>query len=826
MGEHSAEIERVPAKRSHALKVFDEHHPPSSELIADCVHCGFCLPTCPTYRLWGQEADSPRGRIYLMKLGLAGEVAMDEAFVEHFDRCLGCMACLTSCPSGVQYDSLIEATRAQIERRYPRSAWEKFLRGAIFAVFPYPARLRVLAVPLWIYQKSGLEKLVRGSGILKFLPARVRMMEGLAPRVKFGGSVGTHRRHGYASTRTRGTRRVGLLLGCVQRVFFGDVNGATARVLAAEGCEVVVPAGQGCCGALCTHAGEEAQAVDFARRMIDCFEAADVDVIAINAAGCGSAMKEYGRLLRDDPAYARRAEVLAGKCRDISEVLAEIKLVAIRHPLPFRIAYHDACHLQHAQRITFEPRELLRQIPGLELLEIENPAICCGSAGIYNLLQPEAAKELGEQKARAILSTGAQAVVSGNPGCTLQLQNSLAAMGQPLPVLHWVELLDASISGTIPAAFAPTSQQSLRAAQEEFVMWTQNYTPVGGSLGLSAAVAAIPILVLFVMLGVLRKPTWMAALAALAVAFVLALVAYRMPVSLAVMATVSGAAYGIFPIAWVVFAAIMLYRLAVETGKFEIIKDSIGGLTSDRRLQALFIAFSFGAFIEGAAGFGAPVAVCGAMLAGLGFSPFYAAGICLLANTAPVAFGSIGIPLITLAQVTGIPAMPLSAMVGRMCAMISLVIPMYLLLVMVGWRKTLEVIPAVIVCGLSFAVVQFYVSNFVGPALTDILSSLSCITCTALVLKFWKPKSIYRFKSDLPAAMPAGVLILAGAFRLQKELLQDRPNAWEQRPLKPWRASRPRASRIAIRDGRFLSHGLRTFCWSCSCWPGGTPPSS
>jgi len=284
-------------------------------------------------------------------------------------------------------------------------------------------------------------------------------------------------------------------------------------------------------------------------------------------------------------------------------------------------------------------------------------------------------------------------------------------------------------------------------------MWQQNYQPVGGSLGLSASVAAIPIVVLFCMLGVMRKPAWVAALAALAVAFALALVAYHMPISLAVMATFSGAAYGIFPISWIVFASIMLYRLTVETGKFEIIKDSIGGLTNDRRLQALFIAFSFGAFIEGAAGFGAPVAVSGALLAGLGFDPFYAAGICLLANTAPVAFGSIGIPVITLAGITGLPLPLLSAMTGRLVAMMSLVIPTYLLVVMAGWRKTLEVWPAVLICGLSFAGVQFYFSNYVGPELADIVSSLSCIGCTALVLKFWKPKTIFRLKGDKPATL-------------------------------------------------------------------------
>src|SRR5215213_4455889 len=266
-------------------------------------------------------------------------------------------------------------------------------------------------------------------------------------------------------------------------------------------------------------------------------------------------------------------------------------------------------------------------------------------------------------------------------------------------------------------------------------VWQHNYEPIAGSLGMSAVVAAVPIVVLFIMLGVLRKPAWMSAMTALLSAFVISLAAYGMPPQLAVISTIYGAAYGLFPIAWIVFTSIMLYRLAVDTGKFEIIKDSVGSLTDDRRLQAIFIAFSFGAFIEGAAGFGAPVAVSGAMLAGLGFNPFYAAGICLLANTAPVAFGSIGIPVTTLAGITGLPVLPLSAMVGRLCAMISIIIPMYLLLVMVGWKKTVEVLPAVIVCGLSFAGVQFYVSNYMGPELTDILSSLSCIGSMVLVLK-------------------------------------------------------------------------------------------
>src|SRR5262245_52484966 len=297
-------------------------------------------------------------------------------------------------------------------------------------------------------------------------------------------------------------------------------------------------------------------------------------------------------------------------------------------------------------------------------------------------------------------------------------------------------------------------------------MWQHNYMPVGGSLGLSAPIAAIPIVVLFIMLGVLRKPAWVAALSALASALVVALGVYKMPAVLALAATLHGAATGLFPIAWIVFTAIMLYRLTVDTGQFEIIKDSVGGLTSDRRLQAMFIAFAFGAFIEGAAGFGSPVAISGAMLAGLGFSPFFAAGICLLANTAPVAFGSLGIPVTTLANVTGLPVMAMSAMVGRLCAMISLIIPGYLIVVMTNRKKALEVLPAIIACGVSFASVQFAVSNFVGPELTDIASSLTCIVVMVVVLKMWKPKNILRLEGDQPASLTlkkhsASAMILA-----------------------------------------------------------------
>ena len=426
--------------------IFDHHHPPERELIDDCVHCGFCLPTCPTYALWGEEMDSPRGRIYLMKLGTEGKAQLSGTYVEHFDRCLGCMACITACPSGVQYEKLIETTRAQIERNYPRSFADRLFRKLIFELFPYPRRLRIMALPLFLYQRSGLQKLLRKVGILKLLPARLQAMEALLPDIT-RASLRSQMPHTIPAQRTK-RMRVGLLLGCVQQVFFLEVNQATARVLAAEGCEVVIPPGQGCCGALMVHAGFEEQALDFARRTIEVFEQAEVDAVVINAAGCGSSMKEYGYLLRDDPAYAERARKFAARCKDISEILCELPTQAKRNPLPLRIAYHDACHLQHAQGIRKHPRDLLHEIPGLQVLEVPDSALCCGSAGIYNLIEPEAAQQLGDRKVQNVLSTGAQMVVSSNPGCLLQLNNGLDRAGKPLPTRHIVELLDASIRGT------------------------------------------------------------------------------------------------------------------------------------------------------------------------------------------------------------------------------------------------------------------------------------------------------------------------------------------------------------------------------------------
>ena len=444
---------------------FDTHHAPDPALVADCVHCGFCLPACPTYLLWGRETDSPRGRIALIKGGLAGETTITDRFIHHFDTCLGCMACVTACPSGVQYDKLIEATRPQIERQGDRTLGDRLFRRIIFGLFPYPGRLRLAAVTLWAYQRLGLQQLVRATGLLHLLPARLRAMEAVLPAVSLRRAWSNPPVRVPASGERR--RRVGLLLGCVQRVFFDEVNAATIRVLAAEGCEVVIPRSQGCCGALMLHSGLEADAAEMARRFIDAFEAeaADVDTIVINAAGCGSTLKQYGHLLRDDPVYAERARALAVKCTDISELLDELEPRAPRHPVPLRIAYHDACHLQHAQGVTEEPRRVLRTIPGLELCEIPEADICCGSAGVYNLVEPHTAVELGDRKARHILTTRADAVVSSNPGCLLQIASRLEQAGQPTRPYHLVELLDASIKGE--AIALPTNGLEPRQARQD-----------------------------------------------------------------------------------------------------------------------------------------------------------------------------------------------------------------------------------------------------------------------------------------------------------------------------------------------------------------------
>ena len=407
-------------------------------LMDKCVHCGFCLATCPSYILLGQEMASPRGRIYLMRAGVESRVNIGPAFVGHFDTCLGCMACETACPSGVRYAPLVEHTRAAIEHHHERPFLDRLFRRLLFSVLPYPARLRLLLFPL-----TGAHLLRRFQQLTALLPPRLRNLVALAPDVPAGGAGAP------AFTPARGPKRrsVALVTGCVQSVFFGNVNAATARVLSAEGCDVVAPAGQGCCGALALHSGQDKDARAFARQLIATFEALPqpVDEIVVNAAGCGSTMKMYGELLGDDPEWAARAAAFAAKVRDVTETLARLPPQAPRTVVSARVAYHDACHLAHAQGVRDEPRALLQTIPGVAVIPLAEPEICCGSAGIFNLVQPEMAGELGRRKAAHIGEAAVDLVVTSNPGCILQIRAALRGSERAPQVIHIVELLDRAI---------------------------------------------------------------------------------------------------------------------------------------------------------------------------------------------------------------------------------------------------------------------------------------------------------------------------------------------------------------------------------------------
>jgi glycolate oxidase iron-sulfur subunit len=439
---------------------------PSAELIEQCVHCGFCLPTCPTYVQWGEEMDSPRGRIYLMKAAVEKRIPVDASYVQHMDACLGCVACVTACPSGVQYGTLIEQARAQIETEYPRSAADRMFRRVLLSFIPYPSRMRIALWPMALFGNllksfvhafaeapdarvpnhgADANRRLKDGGLFQRLAALIR----LAPPVSWtslwpGKPV---------DTPAIGEERlkVAVLAGCVQQIAFGHVNEATVRVLSAEGCRVVAPEKQGCCGALALHAGYADSARAFARDVIDTFDRANVDRIVVNAAGCGSAMKEYGQLLADDPKWAGRARAFSAKVRDVCEVLVELgEPRAPRHPVTARVAYHDACHLAHGQGVRTQPRQLLRGIPGLELVIPAESDICCGSAGIYNLVQPTIAAQLGDRKVKNLGALAPDVIATGNPGCTLQIAAAARQLGWRWPVLHPVELLDASIRGIDP----------------------------------------------------------------------------------------------------------------------------------------------------------------------------------------------------------------------------------------------------------------------------------------------------------------------------------------------------------------------------------------
>jgi len=438
----SLDITHHERERDPSNRAWDDHNPPSLDLIRDCVHCGFCLPTCPSYKVFEDEMDSPRGRILLMRIGHEEGAQISPEMVMHFDRCLGCMACVTACPSGVQYDRLIESTRPQLERQVDRDWQTRVVRRGIFALFTHPGRLRALAPLMALEARLGLLDRVANIKLVQRSP-RLRVMLSLAPDVPARAAI----RRLPAVTKARGTARgrIAFMQGCVQRVWFSDVNAATVRVLAAEGWEVHTKAQPRCCGALIMHSGVEDEALALARETIAAYEG--YDTIVANVAGCGSAMKDYGHFLAEDPEWAERAKAFSAKVRDVHEVLAEHEPRAPRHPLALKVAYHDACHLAHAQGVRQPPRDVLRSIPGLELVEPAEWELCCGSAGIYNVMQPEAAEKLGRRKADNLRATGAQVIAAANPGCTMQIAAHLD--GDGIPVVHPIELLDRSLRGAL-----------------------------------------------------------------------------------------------------------------------------------------------------------------------------------------------------------------------------------------------------------------------------------------------------------------------------------------------------------------------------------------
>jgi glycolate oxidase iron-sulfur subunit len=407
---------------------FDTSDAPSMDGLRACVHCGICLPQCPTYRVLGEEMDSPRGRIYLMRAAAEGRIGLTPTLARHLDLCLGCRGCESACPSGVPFGQLLEATRAQLVRKGVRAPESDHAttRWAL-ETFPHPSRLAPLLWGLRFYQASGLQAFVRASGLLA--PFRkLKAMESLLPAVASSGTLPE-----FIAARGRARGRAGLLTGCVQRLFFADVNAQTARLLSAAGWEVVIPRAQGCCGALHLHAGRLDDFRGFAASLMASFPP-DVDVIVTNAAGCGSAIKEYGHWLPGEP-----GEGFAAKARDITEVLVDSELPL--GELRATVAYHDACHLAHGQKVRSQPRELLRRIPGLTVIDIKDSELCCGSAGIYNLTEPAMAEELGRMKIARIRESGARLVTAGNPGCLLQIARHAREAGLDLEVVHPVDLL-------------------------------------------------------------------------------------------------------------------------------------------------------------------------------------------------------------------------------------------------------------------------------------------------------------------------------------------------------------------------------------------------
>lgn len=422
---------------------------PRDDILQRCIHCGLCLPSCPTYLETYRETSSPRGRISLIRAVAEGQLDVTSpGFVDQMYECLDCRACEAACPSGVQYGQLVETARTQIERAYAESEPQtrKAGKSAVFeGTFGDMRRFRLANRALWLYQRSGARSLARSMGVLERLG--LSDIESLLPDLP--ASFVTPRGQVYPplpSVPARG--RVALFAGCVMSTVFAETDRATIRVLAANGYDVALPAGQGCCGALTVHAGEMDRARVLARQNIAAFEESGAEYIVANAAGCGAELKEYGKLLVDDPEWAARASTFADRVRDVTELLGELQaggqLNTRFGAVPLRVTYQEPCHLAHAQRISQQPRALLAAIPWLELVEMDEPALCCGSAGIYNITRPEMASRLGDRKVRNMLATGAQAVVTANPGCALQLRASLRRAGSHAPVYHVVDVLDAA----------------------------------------------------------------------------------------------------------------------------------------------------------------------------------------------------------------------------------------------------------------------------------------------------------------------------------------------------------------------------------------------
>jgi glycolate oxidase iron-sulfur subunit len=418
------------------------------ELFLDCIHCGLCTSACPTYVELGNEADSPRGRIYLMRAVTDGRLDLNADVRRHLDLCLDCRACESACPSGVQYGKLIEPFRIHMARTLPDAgALPLAQRLVLQHVFPYAWRNRLALAPARLLQWSGVDRLLEKTGALRLLPRSLRQLHDMLPRLQ------PHHGRLPEVLPAEGKRRarVALFTGCVADALFPETNLHTARVLQKNGCEVWVPRDQGCCGALHYHSAQEEPARQFAQANCTAFgltdpgKANDVDAIIVNAAGCGAMLKEYGHLFHDAAAGA-----FAAKVRDVSEFLAQLGPIKPQHPLPIKATYHDACHLCHAQQVRKPPRQLLEMIPGLELVPLNETEICCGAAGSYNLQQPEMADRLGRRKARNILDTGARAVFAGNVGCLLQIERHLRAERPDLWVLHPIDALWASYSGEIP----------------------------------------------------------------------------------------------------------------------------------------------------------------------------------------------------------------------------------------------------------------------------------------------------------------------------------------------------------------------------------------